>query len=337
MQGTWRNVVGGLVGRLRQRAARRTGNDGGVDFGQESEGGDVPHDTRDDGGDLAGLAWLECIGQGTFAEVWKVRGRSGGEAGQLLAAKCVSLRRMAEDDRALLRTEVSIWRLLHHPHLLALQRVVTVRAGWCYLFSELMEESLCETHARMVRLQIVPRIMNIVRNLTQLASALEYMHSLRVLHRDIKSPNVLVGGGGAVVKLADFGLSRFVSANPLRPMTGETGSYRWMAPEIIRHEAYDAKCDVYSFGVLMCECVTLRVPFRHLSPVEVAFAVARDHARPPLPPLPASIADLICACWARDPRDRPASAKVHDALWSVQARKESYGCLQVLNDASVVV
>ena len=94
-------------------------------------------------------------------------------------------------------------------------------------------------------------------------------------------------------------------------MTAETGSYRWMAPEVIRHEPYGTGCDVYSFGILCWEMLSYSVPFPHHTPVEVAFSVATKGMRPEMPTrAPSALVDLIEQCWQQDALLRPSFQKV---------------------------
>ena len=97
-------------------------------------------------------------------------------------------------------------------------------------------------------------------------------------------------------------------------MTAETGSYRWMAPEVIRHEPYGTGCDVYSFGVLCWEMLSYSIPFPHHTPVEVALSVATKGMRPEMPThAPSVLVDLIAQCWQQEALLRPSFAKVRRA------------------------
>ena len=118
-----------------------------------------------------------------------------------------------------------------------------------------------------------PDALDLIEQLQQIATGMEYLHALQppVLHRDLKSANVLIAEGGQRIAIADFGLARY-QANPGKKMTAETGSYRWMAPEVIRHEEYDKRCDVYSFAILAWEMLaTYRVPFDNMSTFPAPF------------------------------------------------------------------
>ena len=93
---------------------------------------------------------------------------------------------------------------------------------------------------------------------------------------------LLLAAGRRHAKIADFGLARFhVTANAAE-MTAETGSYRWMAPEVIRHEPYDERCDVYSFAMVTYNMLHGAAPWAHLNGVAAAKAAALDLDRPPV-------------------------------------------------------
>ena len=97
-------------------------------------------------------------------------------------------------------------------------------------------------------------------------------------------------------------------------MTAETGSYRWMAPEVIRHEPYGTGCDVYSFGVLCWEMLTYSIPFPQHTVFEVALSVATKGMRPEIPAhSPRVLVDLIEQCWQQQALLRPSFAKVRRA------------------------
>ena len=112
----------------------------------------------------------------------------------------------------------------------------------------------------------------------QVASGVAYLHANGVMHRDVKTANVLLDDSRHA-KVTDFGIStRFGRVE----YTAETGTYRQMAPEVILHKPYNYKCDVYSYGILLWETVHRQVPFTGFAPLQAAFAVAMEHQRPPI-------------------------------------------------------
>ena len=103
------------------------------------------------------------------------------------------------------------------------------------------------------------------------------------------------GGGGA----------EETNSVPVLNLTGETGTYRWMAPEVIRHEPYSSKADVYSFAVILWQLLTHDEPFVDLEAVDAANLVARNNLRPPFPEgAPTKLVDLINTNWSDDASER---------------------------------
>merc|ERR1719502_1353609 len=88
-----------------------------------------------------------------------------------------------------------------------------------------------------------------------------------------------------------------------------------MAPEVIRHEMYDWRCDVYSYGVLAWEMLTYQIPFNNMMPVEAAFAVAKEAKRPPIPAdCSDSLQHMLNQCWHQDAPKRPSFRRICSAL-----------------------
>ncbi|CAI0398687.1 unnamed protein product [Linum tenue] len=89
-------------------------------------------------------------------------------------------------------------------------------------------------------------------------------------------------------------------------ITGFTGTYRWMAPEMIKEKHHTKKVDVYSFGIVLWELLTALTPFDNMTPEQAAFAVCQKNARPPLPvTCPRALSQLINRCWSSNPSKRP--------------------------------
>lgn len=156
-----------------------------------------------------------------------------------------------------------------------------------------------------------------------IASGLCYLHQKKYMHRDIKPSNVLLSGnltsGQYTAKLTDFGLAVKVQTTSVtsgkKDLTAETGTYRYMAPEVIRHELYDYAADVYSFGLLMWAIITHETPFENKGPIEAAGSVALEGKRPPFPnDTPLTVKTLIENCWAEKPSERSNVVRVIKSL-----------------------
>ncbi|KAI9402962.1 hypothetical protein POPTR_001G351300v4 [Populus trichocarpa] len=144
----------------------------------------------------------------------------------------------------------------------------------------------------------------VVQLALDLARGLSYLHSKKIVHRDVKTENMLLDKT-RTVKLADFGVARIEASNP-NDMTGETGTLGYMAPEVLNGNPYNRKCDVYSFGICLWEIYCCDMPYPDLSFSEVTSAVVRQNLRPEIPRCcPSSLANIMKRCWDANPDRRP--------------------------------
>ncbi|KAL0464161.1 UNVERIFIED_CONTAM: putative serine/threonine-protein kinase SIS8 [Sesamum latifolium] len=151
------------------------------------------------------------------------------------------------------------------------------------------------------------------------ARGMNYLHNCTpvIVHRDLKSPNLLVDKNW-VVKVCDFGLSRMKHSTFLSSRS-TAGTAEWMAPEVLRNEPSNEKCDVYSFGVILWELCTLRQPWGGMNPMQVVGAVGFQHRRLDIPEdMDPVVADIIRKCWQTDPNLRPSFAEIMAALKPLQ-------------------
>lgn len=150
-----------------------------------------------------------------------------------------------------------------------------------------------------------------------IARGMAYLHNEPnvIIHRDLKPRNVLLVNSNADhLKVGDFGLSKLIkvqNSHDVYKMTGETGSYRYMAPEVFKHRKYDKKVDVFSFAMILYEMLEGDAPLSSYEPYEAAKYVAEGHrptfrAKGYLPEL----RELTECCWAADMNHRPSFIEI---------------------------
>eukprot|EP00002_Diphylleia_rotans_P037713 TRINITY_DN8454_c1_g1_i1.p1 TRINITY_DN8454_c1_g1~~TRINITY_DN8454_c1_g1_i1.p1 ORF type:complete len:184 (+),score=45.09 TRINITY_DN8454_c1_g1_i1:55-606(+) len=141
-----------------------------------------------------------------------------------------------------------------------------------------------------------------------IASAMNYLHKLRplILHRDLKSTNVLIQIDYVPV-VCDFGFARTKAFNNI--MT-KCGTMTHEAPEILLGLPYDEKADVYSFAIVLWEMLTGKIPFLGFSPSDVVSAVTRGRRLEIPKDADPFLASLAQRCWRPDPSDRPSFEEI---------------------------
>ncbi|GBF89363.1 hypothetical protein Rsub_01935 [Raphidocelis subcapitata] len=259
------------------------------------------------------------LGAGAFGETHRGRWR-----GADVAVKKVRV--ASESELVNFLREVECLAALRHPGVVPFLGAVLQGSGRCWLLAEYMPGGNMASYLHGGK-GAAPALIGPdghrrplaerLERASEVAAALAALEACAppVLHRDVKPSNVFVDGAGRA-RLGDFGLARLAPASAAT-LTGETGTYLYMAPEMIRHEVYDAKADVWSFGVLLAEIITTQIPYVHtyLTPVQIAMAVADETLQPVLPSsLPASLLALAHACCDFDPGMRPSFAVVCEEL-----------------------
>ncbi|GMQ10265.1 hypothetical protein CsSME_00053336 [Camellia sinensis var. sinensis] len=208
-----------------------------------------------------------------------------GEEGHRTDAEIASL-------RAAFTQEVAVWHKLDHPNVTKFIGATMGSSGLniqtengqigmpsnicCvvveYLPGGALKSYLIKNRRRKLAFKVV------VQMALDLSRGLSYLHSQKIVHRDVKTENMLLDKT-RTVKIADFGVARVEASNP-SDMTGETGTLGYMAPEVLNGSPYNRKCDVYSFGICLWEMYCCDMPYPDLSFSEVTSAVVRQVCLP---------------------------------------------------------
>ncbi|WOL02673.1 serine/threonine-protein kinase STY8 [Canna indica] len=245
------------------------------------------------------------IGKGSFGEIIKAYWR-----GTPVAVKRIlpSL----SDDRLVIqdfRHEVNLLVKLRHPNIVQFLGAVTEKKP-LMLITEYLRGGDLHQYLKEKGALSPSTAVNFALDI---ARGMAYLHNEPnvIIHRDLKPRNVLLVNSSADhLKVGDFGLSKLIkaqNAHDVYKMTGETGSYRYMAPEVFKHRKYDKKVDVFSFAMILYEMLEGDPPFLTHEPYEAAKLVAEGN-RPVFRArgYVQELRDLTEQCWAADMNKRPS-------------------------------
>lgn len=282
---------------------------------------------------------IDLIGEGSFGKVYKAR-RKG--AGHVVAMKFITKKGKNEKELRNLRSEIEILTKLNHENIILLldafetpnEFVVVMEYAKGELFEVLEDDkNLPEEEVQKIAKQLV--------------RALHYLHSNRIIHRDMKPQNILIGRNGAI-KLCDFGFARAMSCNTM-VLTSIKGTPLYMAPELVQEQPYNHTADLWSLGCILYELYYSQPPFYTNNIYTLIQQIVRDPVKFPEPISPSFktfLKGLLTKsassrlAWPQllnhqfvvetpeDARQRIANAGQDQAM---KERLEQLGCLRTLN------
>jgi len=239
----------------------------------------------------------ERLGQGCFGEVW---------AGTWNNAVRVAVKTMKEGtmDADKFLEEANVMKRLKHPHVLQLKAICS-REEPVWIITELMVNGSLQDylHKRGNSLIRDGNMGVLITMAGQCASGMAYLEAENFIHRDLAARNVLVGENH-LCKIADFGLSRediyLADVKSKFPI-------KWTAPEAAFYQKYTIKSDVWSFGILMYEIITLgKVPYPGMRGQEVLEKIEGGYRMPQPHGCPDDYYSIMKDCWKQEPSQRPS-------------------------------
>jgi serine/threonine protein kinase len=214
--------------------------------------GDMPS-TKDDK-----LAYrrLRLLGQGSFGKAFLARDLANNE---LCVMKQIRVEKMDAKARDTAVREAVALRRIRHPNVVRFRQVF-VRSGWLCLVMDFADGGdLCAAVKERARSKIPFEESAVLESFGQVADAVNWVHSVKMVHRDIKSRNIFLCRTGRAL-LGDFGLVRLLESTCELAHT-RVGTPYYLSPEIIRKQPYNYRTDVWSLGVLLYEMAGLQRPF----------------------------------------------------------------------------
>ncbi|CAL1260865.1 unnamed protein product [Larinioides sclopetarius] len=259
------------------------------------------------------LRFLGLLGEGCFGQVWKCDTLGDSEA--LVAVKTLK-ENASEKEKKDLLNEIEVMKLLDpHPNVVTLLGCCTDRDP-LFLIMEYVQDGKLQTYLRESRAERqYGNLHGSSRHLTsrdltvfayQIAKGMEYLSSKGIIHRDLAARNILVGDN-KTCKVADFGFARDVIINHVYERKSEGRlPIRWMAPESLYDNIYTTKTDVWSFGVVMWEIVTLgSTPYPGMAAGDVMRKVREGYRMEKPEHCKREVYNILFYCWDEDPLKRP--------------------------------
>ncbi|WP_238439650.1 serine/threonine-protein kinase [Microbacterium sp. JZ31] len=249
----------------------------------------------------------ELVGQGGMGRVYRATDEL---LGRTVAIKIFPAAVNSEADRARRASETRLLASLSHGSLVTLYDAVTLDNGSGYLVMEYVDGgTLADCIARG---PMAPH--HVAHIAVDLGEALHAVHSVGVIHRDIKPPNVLLRsalGRPFHAMLADFGIAYLVDSARMTTPGMAVGTAAYFSPEQARGAQPSPASDIYAFGLVLIEALTGRRAFPQTTPIEAA--VARLHQPPEVPAtFGYGWRSLLTAMTAVDPAERPSALEVAD-------------------------
>ncbi|XP_033728080.1 mitogen-activated protein kinase kinase kinase 13-A-like [Pecten maximus] len=201
-------------------------------------------------------------------------------------------------------TDIKNLRKLNHPNIITFKGICTQAPCYCIIMEYCPYGQLYE----ILRdgKEIPPQL--VLDWTKQIASGMNYLHNHKIIHRDLKSPNVLVAKND-VVKISDFGTSR--TWNEKSTKMSFAGTVAWMAPEVIRNEPCSEKVDIWSFGVVLWELLSAEIPYKDVDSSAIIWGVGSNSLHLPVPTTcPEGFKLLMRQCWSAKTRNRPSFRQV---------------------------
>ncbi|XP_054718027.1 mitogen-activated protein kinase kinase kinase 13-like [Uloborus diversus] len=213
-----------------------------------------------------------------------------------LEGELVAVKKVREKEE----TEIKHLRHLRHPNIVTFKGVCIQSPCYCIIMEFCPYGQLYEM-LRSDRDIPPDKTLDWCR---QIVSGMEYLHQNKIVHRDLKSPNVLISMN-EVLKISDFGTCR--QLNDISTKMSFAGTVAWMAPEVIRHDPCSEKVDVWSFGVVLWELLTREIPYKDVDSSAIIWGVGNNSLHLPVPDsCPEAFRILLKQCWSSKPRNRPS-------------------------------
>lgn len=246
------------------------------------------------------LEFKNIIGSGGFSEVYFGIQKS---TNKKVAIKKLHQQKFDKNTLEMFKSEVAILAKLKHFAILPFIGACT-KPPFCIVTEFMPGFSLySRLHVKEESQKLTPTQLTIIA--VGIAFGMNYLHGKQMLHRDLKSLNILLDENN-YPKISDFGLAQ-TKGKRNEDKSNNIGTSQWMAPEVLNSNVFDEKADVYSYGMIIWEMLTGDIPYRGIRDFQVTMTVVNQKIRPQIPKTcPKMLAQFIRNCWNTDPNKRPS-------------------------------
>lgn len=263
--------------------------------------------------DPGDLELKKALGAGQFGEVRLAIYRREIE----VAVKTMKEDAMSEDDFI---DEAKIMVTFRHNNLVKLFGVCT-KSKPLMIVTEYMKNGALVSFLKRQKHFLRSRPAQLVDMCVQVCSAMDYLEQNKFIHRDLAARNCLVGENN-VVKVADFGMARFVVDDEYNSSFGSKYPVKWASPEVLGYTKFSSKSDVWAFGVLMWEIFSCGdMPYSGQKNPDVVHMVCQQRKHLPKPEdCPEGMFRFMVQCWNYEPESRPSFSTLHGNLRDLMER-----------------
>ncbi|KAM4658537.1 serine/threonine-protein kinase Nek11 [Amazona ochrocephala] len=247
------------------------------------------------------------LGNGSFGSVYLVSDRKAKQGEELKVLKAISVGDLKPSETVEANLEAQLLSKLDHPAIVKFHASFVERDGFC-IITEYCEggdldfkiQEYRESGKIFTQRQILDWFI-------QLLLGVNYMHERRILHRDLKTKNIFLKNN--LLKIGDFGVSRLLMGS-CDLATTFTGTPYYMSPEVLKHQGYNTKSDIWSLGCILYEMCCMNHAFTGHNFLSVVLKIVEGDT-PSLPNrYPSKLNAVLCSMLNKNPSLRPTAAEI---------------------------
>ncbi|KAI8504462.1 Serine/threonine-protein kinase Nek11 [Branchiostoma belcheri] len=246
------------------------------------------------------------LGSGNFGTAYLVRDMKTKTAdGEWKVLKEISVGDLAPDETVGAMHEAKLLSKLDHPGIVKFHDSFLEKENFCIVTEFCEGGDLDNVFSEYRKQKTTPAPEQVMEWFIQLLLAVQHMHQRKVLHRDLKARNIFMKNN--VLKVGDFGISRILMGTSDMATTF-TGTPYYMSPEVLKHEGYNSKSDIWSIGCILYELCCMKHAFEGQSLMGVMYKIVEGKT-PSLPDTyPKELNEILARILTKDPAKRPSAA-----------------------------